>query len=98
MRFYPINREHVREEDRKILDGDDEEDEDSPVEETHLSEEERAEIKRKQSLRHVWVKEGEFLRAVQIEIGLVCWKHSEMVQGELQEDDELVIGERVDGQ
>lgn len=94
LRFYPSNRNHVREVDREILDGEEDED-DAEIKDSHLTEEEKAEIKRKRARRYVWVKDGEFLKAVQIEIGLVGWKHAEMVDGELQEDDELVIGEKV---
>ncbi len=94
LRFYPNNREQVREKDREILDGDEEQD-DSNIEDTHLSEEEREELKRKRAQRHVWIKEGKFLKAVQVEVGLAGWKHSELVDGDLKEGDELVIGQKV---
>jgi HlyD family secretion protein len=94
LRFYPNNREQVREKDREILDGDEEED-DSNIEDTHLSEEEREALKRKRAQRHVWIKEGKFLKAVQVEVGLAGWKHSELVDGDLKEGDELVIGQKV---
>ncbi len=94
LRFYPNNREQVREKDREILDGDEEQD-DSNIEDTHLSEEEREELKHKRAQRHVWIKEGEFLKAVLVEVGLAGWKHSELVDGDLKEGDELVIGQRV---
>ncbi len=95
LRFYPNNRMQVREEDRTLFDGEEDDEDDSDIEETHLTAEEKKELKRKRAKRHVWVKEGDFLKAVQIEIGLVGWKHSEMVEGELKEDDELVIGQRI---
>lgn len=104
IRFYPNNRQQVREEDRKILDGDDDDSDsdnnngNSDVAETHLTAAEKEELKRDRSIRHVWVKEGDFLKAVSIEIGLVGLKHSELVDGELQAGDELVIGERVGGE
>ncbi len=94
LRFYPPKRNQVRKEDHKILDGE-EEDDDDDVEASHLSEEERAELKRKRAQRYVWVQDGEFLKAVKIQIGLVSWKHTEVVEGDLEEDDELVIGEKV---
>lgn len=97
LRFYPNNKMHVREEDRKILDGEEEED-DTDVVEAHLTEAEKEERDRERAQRHVWIKDGEFLRAVQIEIGLVGWKHSELVKGELKADDELVIGKQVSGE
>jgi HlyD family secretion protein len=95
LRFYPSDKQRVREEDRHLFDGDDDED-DAEVADTHLTAEEKEAVQRERAKRYVWVDDGEFLRAVPIEIGLVGWKHSELVQGELQESDELVIGERVD--
>ncbi|NOZ39318.1 MAG: efflux RND transporter periplasmic adaptor subunit [Planctomycetes bacterium] len=95
LRFYPNNRLLVREEDRDLFDGEEEEDDDADIEETHLTEEQKEKRKHKRAKRHVWMKEGDFLKAVQIEIGLVGWKHSEMVEGELEKDDELVIGEHI---
>jgi len=97
LRFYPNNKMQVREADRKIFDGEDDEEEESDVKETHLTSEEKEALKIKQSKRHVWIEDGEFLRAVPITIGLVGWKHSELVEGELKADDKLVIGERVGG-
>ncbi len=97
LRFYPNNREQVREIDREILDGDEEED-DSYTEDTHLSEEEREALKRKRAQRHVWIKEDKFLKAIQVEVGLAGWKHTELVDGNLKEGDELVIGQRVGGE
>ncbi len=96
LRFYPLNKSQVREQDREILDGEDEP-EDEEREDTHLTAEEKEAHKRKRAKRHVWVKDGEFLRAVPIQIGLVGWKHVELVEGELKVGDELVIGERVGG-
>lgn len=93
IRFYPTNRMQVREEDRDILTGEND-DEESELPDTHLTEEERKELEIKRNRRHVWIKEGDFLRAVPIRIGLVGWKHTEMVEGNLKEEDELVIGER----
>ena len=93
LRFYPNKRQQVREQDREILDG--EEDEDSDIKETHLTDEEKEELRHERARRYVWVDDGEFLKAVQIEVGLVGWKHTELVDGDLGEDDELVVGERV---
>ncbi|MEM8945550.1 MAG: efflux RND transporter periplasmic adaptor subunit [Planctomycetota bacterium] len=97
LRFYPPDRNQVREEDREILDGDDEEEDDEEIKDTHLSDEEKAARKKKRATRYVWAKDGEFLKAIKIEIGLVGWKHSELVEGDLNVDDELVIGEKIGG-
>jgi len=96
IRFYPDNKQRVREEDRQLFDSDDE-DEDSDVVDTHLTAEEKEELRRERAKRHVWMDDGEFLRAVPIEIGIVGWKHSELVTGDLEENDELVVGERIGG-
>lgn len=95
LRFYPPNRNQVREQDRDILDGEDKEEVDT--DDTHLTDEEKAQRKKKRSMRYVWKQEEEFLKAIKVEIGLVGWKHTELVSGELDVDDELVIGEKVGG-
>ncbi|GAB5402608.1 MAG: efflux RND transporter periplasmic adaptor subunit [Aureliella sp.] len=66
LRFYPEDVQYVREEDRGLLDGSrwtstDENDADG-----ELSAEEQAEAQREKSKRHVWVQDGDMLRAVEI--------------------------------
>lgn len=92
LRFYP-NREQVRPEDRKILDGTQEEE--SEVPEARRSAADRAEASRKRNRRHVWVAEGEWLKAVSVEIGLSDMKFSELVVGELTEGQSLVAGRKM---
>lgn len=94
LRFFPLNREQVRQEDRQLLDGTDDEEEDEELDDAHLSEEEREKLKDKRRRRHVWKQEGELLRAVPVKIGLSDWKYTELVEGDLEDEDELVIGER----
>ena len=53
---------------------------------------EAVEANRKRRQRHVWIKDGEKLRAVKIEFGLSDGKHYELVEGELEEGQELVTG------
>lgn len=100
LRFYPNNLMQVREEDRDILTGEADQDNQDNEDLTapHLTEEEKEQLKEKENRRHVWIEEGDFLKAVPVIIGLQGWKHSEMVEGELDAGDELVIGERVLGQ
>jgi len=88
LRFYP-KPEHVREEDRKILEGatTDEDQEDIAA---AASAQERAENRRKRKDRHVWVKDGELLKAIEVEVGLSDNRYTELVSGELKEDQELV--------
>jgi HlyD family secretion protein len=90
LRFYPAPQD-VREEDREILYGVlDRKDSDIP--ETHRTAEERAAALEKENRRHVWVEDGQFLRAVPIVTGLTDLKHSELVSGDLSEGDALVVG------
>jgi HlyD family secretion protein len=53
---------------------------------------EKAERARKQRHRVVWVKDGELLRAVPVTLGLVENRFSELLDGDLPEGQELVIG------
>jgi HlyD family secretion protein len=91
LRFYP-QREQVRPEDRKILEGaasptnDDEKDDAAP------SASEKALIRQKRNRRHVWIADGEMLRAVEVVTGINDSKYTELVSGDLQEGQKLVTG------
>ena len=93
LRYIP-EKQFVREEDHKILDGSawkrpDEDEEDIGPQ----SAEARAEAKRQRDKRHVWVKEGEKLKAIEVTTGISGeGKLIEVVSGDLQEDQEVVIG------
>lgn len=43
-------------------------------------------------VRHVWVKDGELLRAIEVSTGLSNSSYTEILDGDLKEDQELVIG------
>ncbi len=92
LRFFP-ERAHVREEDRELLDGVSEQRErvndgngDQPPASEH------AEADRNQRTQHVWVQDGEFLRAIEVVTGISDYKYTELVSGELEAGMELVIG------
>jgi HlyD family secretion protein len=92
LRFYP-QREQVRQEDRRILEGigpaatpDDEQ------ENATRSAEEKADIRRNRNRRHVWVTDGEFLRAVEVVTGLSDSKYTELLSGDVKLGDRLVTG------
>lgn len=90
LRFYPKS-ELVRPEDRKLLDGaetDAEENETEP----ERSATEIAEAGRNRQRRHVWVIEGEFLRAVEIMTGLSDNRFTELVSDDLKKGQKLVTG------
>ena len=94
LRFYPDIKQ-VRVEDRKILEGTTDEQnkqqEDAEVG-GRLTADERVEARRKRSHRHVWVVEGNKLKAVAVTIGLSDNKYTEMVEGELKVGDRMVMG------
>ena len=92
LRFYP-QRDQVRPEDRPILESKgatpgeiDEQAGGTP------SAEEKAESRRQRSRRHVWVVEGEFLRAVAIVTGISNNNYTEVISGELRAGQQLVTG------
>ena len=88
LRFYPFDAKHVHEDDRGLLDGSSSSDDDASIQ----SASEKTESQRKRNQRHVWIVEGEFLRAVEVVTGLEDNKFSECVSGDLKEGDELVTG------
>ncbi len=90
LRFYP-EREQVREEDRKLLEGGGDDDEtDSEIDNRSAAEEAKA--RKERNRRHVWIIEGEFLRAVAIETGISDSQFTELVAGELKQGQRLVTG------
>jgi len=93
LRFYPTPKQ-VRKEDVPILEGTLVKDnaEEAQQSESTISAEERAENRRKRNRRHVWVQDGDLLKAVEVGIGLTDSQFTEMVSGSLQPGDKLVIG------
>jgi HlyD family secretion protein len=95
LRFYP-QRPQVRPEDHEILDnrgsseGESEEDAGGTP-----SAEEKAERRRQRNRRHVWVIDGDFLRAVPVVIGISSSGYTELVSGDLAEGQKLVTGVQV---
>lgn len=98
IRFFPDDVARVRQADRHLIDGsawqsksrtgkDENEDADRTAEE-------KAEAQRKKNKRHVWMVEGEFLKAVPITTGLTEKGFTEMVDGDLNTGDALVIGKK----
>ncbi len=93
LRFYP-KTEHVRPEDRKLLEGTDEQ-ADSPDEADDVlgqrSAMQRAMLNRKRNRRHVWIVDAEHLRAVEVVTGLSSRKWTELVSGKLEVGQKLVV-------
>jgi len=96
LRFYP-KPEQVRPEDRPLLEGSDDQsktEEGTENLESQRSAMERAIARKNRNLRHVWIVEGDFLRAVAITTGLSDSQHTEVASGPLVEGQELVTGTR----
>lgn len=90
LRFYP-KTEHVRKEDRKLLEGAvvDEQTEDD---ESNQSATEKADARKKRNRRHVWVKDGDLLKAIEVVTGISENKYTELVEGEIEDGRKLVTG------
>lgn len=93
LRFYPP-RERVHPDDRKIIDGVDEQKQMVTDTAKQMSADEKAEATRAQNLRHVWVAEGNFLRGKPVRTGISDNRYTELIEGELAESEELVVGEK----
>lgn len=96
LRFYP-NAKHVRQEDIPILEGQakvnpSDDQEEAQQSEKSLSAQDRTKRRKDRSRRHVWIVEGDFLRAVEVTTGLSDSQFTEMVSGSLKQGDALVTG------
>lgn len=94
LRFFPDDVNQVREQDRHLIDGTSWKTE-NDNDKDDMSAGEIAEKRRNRNKRHVWVVDGKFLRAVEIETGLSESGFTEMVKGELAVGDKLVTGKKV---
>ena len=59
-----------------------------------MSADEKAAATRAQNRRHVWVSEGNFLRGKPVQTGISDNRFTELIEGDLNENDELVVGEK----
>lgn len=91
LRFYP-DVKYVRKEDQKLLEGTDWDKSEADEDTGALSAEEKAEARKKQNRRHVWIVEGDKLRALEVTIGLSDSKFTELAEGNLQSGTKLVTG------
>ncbi|MAR13918.1 MAG: efflux transporter periplasmic adaptor subunit [Blastopirellula sp.] len=91
LRFFP-EAKRVREEDQGLIDGTsfDDAQEDGAV--AAVSVDEQVASQRKRKIRHVWVAEGDKLRAVEIVTGLTDSKFTELVSGDLEPGQKLIVG------
>jgi HlyD family secretion protein len=101
VRFFP-KPELVRQEDRKLLEGgDDEMEQDSEDRRAEsvddATADERVEASRKRLRRHVWVLEGEKLRAVEVLLGISDYRYAELSEGEIEPGQKLVVDVQIGG-
>lgn len=96
LRYYP-NSKHVRLEDVPILEGQGlssstSAQEEEQTSEKSLSADERSKLRRDRHRRHVWIADGDLLRAVEVVTGLSDSQFTEMLEGTLKKGDVLVTG------
>ena len=98
LRFYPPNRNRVHPDDRDILDGIELVNESrQQSSQTSQSASELAELAKNRSRHHVWILEGDFLRAKLVTTGISDNRYTELVSGDLKAGDKLVVGEKRKG-
>jgi HlyD family secretion protein len=94
LRFYP-DRKWVHPDDRRVLDGVDQQKNMGESNESRLqSAEETYDANRRRMRRHVWVVDGKLLRAREVTLGISDSRFTEMLEGNLTEGEVLVIGEQ----
>ncbi len=93
LRFYPA-RDKVHPDDRKILDNLDEQKQVVTDTAKQMSADEKAAATRSQNLRHVWIAEGNFLRGKPVRTGISDNRFTELLDGDLSAEEELVVGEK----
>lgn len=83
----------VREEDKKLLEGFSEDEEEDDTEGPEMTVEERVEASRKRSKRHVWVEgEDNKLKAVEVIVGINDNRFTELMEGDVDDSTKLVVG------
>jgi HlyD family secretion protein len=95
LRFYPTAKQ-VRPEDVPILEGraemNSDADQDSQPSMQGVSVTERNRMRKERGKRHVWVTDGEKLRAIPVSTGMTDGQFTELTEGDLKPGDELVTG------
>ena len=96
LRFYPSAKQ-VCLEDIPILEGQSKanpsnDQDEAQQSEKSLSAQDRTQRRKDRNRRHVWVAEGDLLRAIEVTTGLSDSQFTEMVSGSLKKSDALVTG------
>jgi HlyD family secretion protein len=89
LRYFPLVQS-VHPDDRHYIEGTIVSDD--PNEGSRLSAGEKSTLARNRQKRIVWVQEEQFLRAVPIVVGIFDNQYAELVEGNLQDNQALVIG------
>ena len=92
LRFYPP-RERVHPDDRKILEGFDEQKQLAEMPKM-MSADEKSQSSQASNRRHVWVQEGRYLRGRPVTVGISDNRFSELLSGDLEIGMLLVVGEK----
>jgi HlyD family secretion protein len=93
LRFFP-RPEMVRDQDRTLIEGDRSE---NQQDESNVGSAESPTVQdlvsaRREQKRHVWVKDGDKLRAVEVVLGISDYQYAELLQGDLQPGQQVVVG------
>lgn len=94
LRFFP-KPEQVRDEDRKLLEGAEEDESGESSEEAQVAAQPTVgEIHeaRQNERRHVWVQDGELLRAIEVRLGASDYQYAECAAGDVKAGMKLVTG------
>ncbi len=96
VRFFP-KTEYVRPEDRHLIEGraDQATDEEDKTQTPAAMDVEELVEARRQQRRHVWLKDGDLLRAVEVQLGISDYRHAELVSGDLKPGDSVVVAVQV---
>lgn len=98
LRFLPDDVKFVREVDRHLIDGSTwklkPKSEAEAEENANQTATEKAEAERKRNKRHVWMVDGDLLKAVEITTGLTENRFTELAEGELDVGAKLVVGKK----
>jgi HlyD family secretion protein len=87
LRFYPNEEEWVHPDDRDILRG--KRTDDVSIDQ-RTSARDMAESSRSRNRRHVWIQDGRYLRAVEVEVGMMETGYTALVSGDIREGQQLV--------
>jgi hypothetical protein len=84
----------VRDQDRTLIEGDRSE---NQQDESNVGSAESPTVQdlvsaRREQKRHVWVKDGDKLRAVEVVLGISDYQYAELLQGDLQPGQQVVVG------